>query len=577
MEQNMETKRKIGRKKIFLKPPSPSNYKFKYDLGIDENVLDIFLPPGSLNDTGLYYIGLVDSTFNTGRQRPLEVTHRNYSLKLWWGQCLYWNSHKELWLPDGCFITPSSSLEVTECSCNQSTMFGASLQLTPNKLSFTDIEGFFSPNENPVALTLLGIVVLLYVLLLFCCYHGDLHDNRKGGIVYLLDNTPLDQQKYEITMETGFWRNAGTTSKISIILHGEEGMSETRELISEDDRPMFERNSRDKFILTLPDSIGRIWKVQVWHNNFGPSPSWYLSRVIVRDLITGVQYMFLCEKWLAVEEQDGKAYMTKAVEYMADFHIWLSILTCPPNSGFMRCERLTVCLTMILAYMCLNAMWYRTAVTEPKHASCSQSSPDTVAEWEPEFPSGKPNEADSVDSSEQIQPIMTYSLLDQSILNWPNIQTWAQKQWRKRQQTHTRGNQEFVILVFQPFLSDLGNSGGGSEVLGHSNHCNLGLSPPHHDIPGVNPMDLAALQRYGLSEMDQASSGFEDCSSLIRPKASMDSTHTTAAPSVNESTRVHKPQSISDSLAVSTKLPSEAGTVKTSKAPSISSTASNKS
>ncbi|XP_052802584.1 uncharacterized protein LOC128232845 isoform X2 [Mya arenaria] len=609
----------------FLKPPSPSNYKFKYDLGIDENVLDIFLPPGSLNDTGLYYIGLVDSTFNTGRQRPLEVTHRNYSLKLWWGQCLYWNSHKELWLPDGCFITPSSSLEVTECSCNQSTMFGASLQLTPNKLSFTDIEGFFSPNENPVALTLLGIVVLLYVLLLFCCYHGDLHDNRKGGIVYLLDNTPLDQQKYEITMETGFWRNAGTTSKISIILHGEEGMSETRELISEDDRPMFERNSRDKFILTLPDSIGRIWKVQVWHNNFGPSPSWYLSRVIVRDLITGVQYMFLCEKWLAVEEQDGKverefmvldgtldftkAYMTKAVEYMADFHIWLSILTCPPNSGFMRCERLTVCLTMILAYMCLNAMWYRTAVTEyrgefglldlssrnvsvgaiccavviplgrfieflfrrskPKHASCSQSSPDTVAEWEPEFPSGKPNEADSVDSSEQIQPIMTYSLLDQSILNWPNIQTWAQKQWRKRQQTHTRGN--------QPFLSDLGNSGGGSEVLGHSNHCNLGLSPPHHDIPGVNPMDLAALQRYGLSEMDQASSGFEDCSSLIRPKASMDSTHTTAAPSVNESTRVHKPQSISDSLAVSTKLPSEAGTVKTSKAPSISSTASNKS
>jgi len=27
-------------------------------------------------------------------------------------------------------------------------------------------------------------------------------------------------------------------------------MSETRELISEDDRPMFERNSRDKFILT---------------------------------------------------------------------------------------------------------------------------------------------------------------------------------------------------------------------------------------------------------------------------------------------------------------------------------------
>jgi hypothetical protein len=81
----------------------------------------------------------------------------------------------------------------------------------------------------------------------------------------------------------------------------------------------------------------------------------------------------------------------------------------------------------------------------------------------------------------------------------------------------------------------------------------------------------------GISELDQASSGFEDCSSLIRPKASVDSTHTTAAPSVNESTRVHKPQSLGDSLRISTKLPSESDFEKTSKAPSISSTASNKS
>jgi polycystin 1L1 len=56
----------------------------------------------------------------------------------------------------------------------------------------------------------------------------------------------------------------------------------------------------------LPDSIGRIWKVQLWHNNFGPTPGWYLSRVTVRNLNTGRVYYFLCEKWLAVEEGDGK-------------------------------------------------------------------------------------------------------------------------------------------------------------------------------------------------------------------------------------------------------------------------------
>lgn len=36
---------------------------------------------------------------------------------------------------------------------------------------------------------------------------------------------------------------------------------------------------------------------------------------------------------------------------------------------------------------------------------------------------------------EPVQSTVTYSILDQSILNWQNIQDWAQKQWLKRQQS----------------------------------------------------------------------------------------------------------------------------------------------
>ncbi|XP_052246841.1 polycystic kidney disease 1 like 1-like [Dreissena polymorpha] len=403
----------------------------------------------------------------------------------------------------------------------------------------------------------------------------------------------------------------------------------------------------------LPDSIGKIWKVQIWHNNFGPSPSWYLSRVIVRDLNTGNLYLFLCEKWLAVEEQDGKverefmaldgtldfnkAYMTKVVEYMADFHIWLSLVTCPPYSGFMRCERLTVCLTMLLAYMCLNAMWYRSTVTEvgdlrhhgefglldvswqsvtvgaiccavviplgrmleflfrrskPKHAS-NVPAKDAVTDWEPDYPSGKPNEAESEASSEQVLPVMTYSLFDQSILNWPNIQTWAQKQWMKRQQTG-RSVQEGGVSGGS---EGSGHSHPGNHILGpcshhgnhilgpgshHGNHI-MGPGNSHHGNnilgPGipVHPVDLATLNCQD-SELDQASSGFEDCHFLLQQKTSADSTHTTAAPSINESLRVHKPQSLPDSLGLLfTKQLSEGGSAKTIKAPSISSNGSNKS
>lgn len=52
-----------------------------------------------------------------------------------------------------------------------------------------------------------------------------------------------------------------------------------------------------------------------------------------------------------------------------------------------------------------------------------------------EFASGKPNEhVQEEEEVESVQPIMTYSILDQSILNWPSIQDWAQKQWVKRHQ-----------------------------------------------------------------------------------------------------------------------------------------------
>ena len=64
-------------------------------------------------ETGMYYIGVVDSTFNAGRLRQGEANHRNYSLKMWWGQCMYWNSLSETWRTDGCYIKPTSSLQVS--------------------------------------------------------------------------------------------------------------------------------------------------------------------------------------------------------------------------------------------------------------------------------------------------------------------------------------------------------------------------------------------------------------------------------------------------------------------------------
>ena len=77
---------------------------------------------------------------------------------------------------------------------------------------------YYRPHRNPVTFSLICVILVLYCGLLVLCRRADRHDAKKGGIVYLLDNTPIDQQKYEITIETGFRKGAGTSAKVSKIL-----------------------------------------------------------------------------------------------------------------------------------------------------------------------------------------------------------------------------------------------------------------------------------------------------------------------------------------------------------------------
>lgn len=73
-------------------------------------------------------------------------------------------------------------------------------------------------------------------------------------------------------------------------------------------------------LYSTPESLGRVWKVHLWHDNGGLSPSWYLSHVVVRDLVQGSCWFFLGQCWLAVDEGDGKVERSlTAAEYSLTF------------------------------------------------------------------------------------------------------------------------------------------------------------------------------------------------------------------------------------------------------------------
>eukprot|EP00062_Callorhinchus_milii_P012477 gi/632959602/ref/XP_007895713.1/ PREDICTED: polycystic kidney disease protein 1-like 1 [Callorhinchus milii] len=355
----------------FNKEPTPSQCNLKQIYHWNGNTIHVFIPAGSLMDTGNYYLGLLDADYDRKPQNHYLAKNVSYTLSLLWTQCLYWDDIRE-WKSNGCSPQKKSDSQKINCSCDHLTTFTvAHEQVEMKDFTFTDVLAFISAFENYAPCIIVLFTVILYLLLVIVCKRMDLNIETKPGIIVLQDNAPTNQHLYEITTETGFRPRAGTTAKVHINLHGENGVSETRELYHSE-KQLFERNSRHKFIMSVPESLGPIWKVYLWHDNGGHSPSWYLSSVVVKDLMTGTSWFFPAECWLALDKGDGKIQReliplnhgpgfkkllySKLTEYLEDFHLWGSVYSRPSYSSCTHTQRLTVCLCLLLSYMCLNAV-----------------------------------------------------------------------------------------------------------------------------------------------------------------------------------------------------------------------------
>ena len=143
----------------------------------------------------------------------------------------------------------------------------------------------------------------------------------------------------------------------------------------------------DAFLLTVPQSLGNLKQIRVWHNNGGTYPSWNLLRIMIQDIQTDQRWWFVCDDWLAVEEGDGKIektlfpaskkeltkfnvlFTSEVRKNLTDGHIWFSVVARPPRSNFTRVQRLTCCLSILLCTMVSNAMFYKIGQYEtPKNA-----------------------------------------------------------------------------------------------------------------------------------------------------------------------------------------------------------------
>ncbi|XP_039769561.1 polycystic kidney disease protein 1-like 3 [Ornithorhynchus anatinus] len=292
-------------------------------------------------------------------------------------QCCFWDHYNKTWKSDGCQVGPQSTITRTQCLCDHLTFFGSTFFIVPRMVNVRDtVQLFLGVTSNPVGVSLLASLLGFYVIIVMWAWRRDKEDLQKAKLTILADNDPVAQFCYLIQVFTGYRRRAATTAKVILTLYGTEGRSEPHHL-SDPQKTVFERGGLDVFLLTTRSPLGELHSIRLWHDNSGPSPSWYVSQVIVSDVAAKKKWHFLCNSWLAVDIGDclhdrvfssaskkqlfsfRHLYSSKIIEGFTQDYLWLSVLTRCPWNPFSRVQRLSCCVTLLLCNMVINIMFWK--------------------------------------------------------------------------------------------------------------------------------------------------------------------------------------------------------------------------
>nr|XP_035963458.1 lipoxygenase homology domain-containing protein 1-like [Halichoerus grypus] len=111
---------------------------------------------------------------------------------------------------------------------------------------------------------------------------------------------------YEVQVITGNVPKAGTDANVYLTIYGEEyGDTGERPLKKSDKPNKFEQGQTDTFTIYAVD-LGALTKIRIRHDNSGNRPGWFLDRIDITDMNNEITYYFPCQRWLAVEEDDGQ-------------------------------------------------------------------------------------------------------------------------------------------------------------------------------------------------------------------------------------------------------------------------------
>ncbi|KFV42360.1 Polycystic kidney disease and receptor for egg jelly-related protein, partial [Tyto alba] len=327
-------------------------------------------------------------------------TQRLVSIHIFSDQCLFLDGVQSLWREDTCRLGSLTNWQRVHCICNmersrRSLSAHAVLNVSTSDIRFLAAKVIVTPNtvdlgktliadipKNPVTLLTVLFIFTVYFLLSLWAMRKDRADrNRKNKIIVLPDNDPFDEVSFLVTLYTGSRWGAGTKADVFLQLIGQNGTSDVH-CLQHPHFLSFQQGSIDCFLLTTKKDLGDICSFRVWHNNKGPSPSWFLSRAKVENMSTRKTWFFICRKWLSLDKGDHLLERTFSVtnpktplpriDYflinlassLIKGHLWFSIFAHVLTGTFSRLQRLSSCLAILLLNLLVNIMFFNAAKNE---------------------------------------------------------------------------------------------------------------------------------------------------------------------------------------------------------------------
>ncbi|KAA3678286.1 polycystin 1L2, partial [Paragonimus westermani] len=377
----------------------PDNSKYPYTFFLNKTQLTTAraealskLGNNKLNQTvkSKFYIGYRQlnenelDQYTTSKRPPVPYPYRDQinntaKSRIFLSSCLSTNgSNPTSWLLDECEVGSATTSRQTECLCRRPTTVTAGWQVLPNKLDFAYIFANMDFEKNGTVYGTEIAIGVLFLLLFLWARRADLRDIEQLGVTPLAENDPMDEYLYEVIVNTGRRPNAGTQSKINIILSGEFADTEAK-ILQDPYRPVLQRGQINRFLLTCQGSLGPLLYCRLWHDNSVDlgGASWYCNHITVVDLQTRERVYCIVQRWFAVDEDDGlidrlipvssdqemnklnRSFSENLSRGLSDEHLWLSVVSRPVTSRFTRVERVACCLTLLFLTMLTSGMFYR--------------------------------------------------------------------------------------------------------------------------------------------------------------------------------------------------------------------------